>query len=188
VRIGTVNVDYNGLVLFDPASVIQRFGPLAPGTDLFSRFISSEEGDEALRHGIVVPVLAVDDAGYDVVVRLASEPARIQAADVICENGIFALRVCSGHVIVADLSAIMDWIDEPSGLRVPVEPGNYSVRIRGYRRVDWKHRVLKTAGYEFVLRRVRRLPRVSGKTDVKMRTLNWWDDEMDRRTDSSIRR
>ena len=182
MRVGTVDVDYNGIVLFDPATVIEHFGPLVPGTDLFSRFTSSEEGDAALRHGVVVPILAIDDAGYDVVVRLASEPAIIQSEDVVCENGIFALRVRSGHVIAADLSAMMDWLDEPIGLSVPVDPGTYSVRIRGYRRVDWKQRTLEAAGYEFVLRRVRRLPRVTGNTGAKMRTLNWWDDEKQRKT------
>ena len=175
--VGTVNVDYNGIVLFDPAALAGHFGSIAPGTDLHSRFTSSEEGDVVLRRGIVVPILAIDDAGYDVVVRLASEPEVIRTEDVVCENGIFALRVCSGNVIVADLAAIMDWLDEPIGLSVPVDSGNYSVRIRGYRRVDWKQRALEAAGYEFVLRPVRRLPRVTGDTAKSMRTLNWWDDK-----------
>ena len=99
----TLDIDYNGIVLFDPAVVRSWYGDsLAYGTNLFQRYITTEEGDRVLSGGLFVPILAIDDCGYDIIVRYDSEPSPVDVSSVKHENGSFALRVVE-CAVVADL-------------------------------------------------------------------------------------
>jgi hypothetical protein len=89
----TVSVEYNGIVLFDPCVVREELGSVRKGTNLFKRFTTTDEGDRVLARGLFVPVLAIDDAGYEAHLRLANEPSRVRDEHVLHTNDTFALRV-----------------------------------------------------------------------------------------------
>jgi hypothetical protein len=68
---GKVITDFNGIVLFEPTLLKERYGgAIEVGRDLFTEYITTDEGDDVVTAGIVVPILAIDGAGYDIVVRL----------------------------------------------------------------------------------------------------------------------
>jgi hypothetical protein len=167
--VDTVSVDFNGIVLFDPDRLQDFYRGIPDGTDLFTRFVSTEDGDAALREGFVVPVLAIDDGEYDVVVRLATEDSGARGS-VLCENGVFPFRVLK-RAVVADLAVLKEWIPELGWIPVPLRPGDYAVTVRGYRELDPLLREITGAGYEFVLDPVAALPAVTGEIGRNMRVL-----------------
>ena len=167
--VGSISVDFNGIVLFDPDGLNRLFGPIAEGTDLFTRFITTEEGDEVLKRGLIVPVLAIDDGEYEVVVRLPNEESPVRGS-ILVENGIFPFRV-DRRAVLADLAVLKEWIPEMGWTNVPVPKGSYAVTIRGYTQLDPLKGEIANAGYEFVLAPVMQLPVVSGETGKNMRVL-----------------
>lgn len=103
-----VLTDANGIVLFDPSGLREWLGSRADKPqDLLALFLSSDAGDEVLARGLIVPVLAIDDGGYEVIVRLCDEPSPV-ASFVCIENGDYALAT-SGTIAVADLLALREW-------------------------------------------------------------------------------
>jgi hypothetical protein len=161
----SLDVDYNGIVLFDPRVVTQHLGKIRRGTNLFRRFTTTDEGDEVVAAGLFVPVLAIDDAEYDIFVRFESEESRIADEWVLCENG-FSPLVISDALVIADLEALLKWTGPGDGNRLQFSRGTYAVRVRGFSSVG-----LENAGYEFILKKVSRLPKVTGKIGAKMRVL-----------------
>lgn len=167
-----LDVDYNGIVMFDPSVVNAWYGnSLTQGTDLFERYITTEEGDRALTGGLFVPILAIDDCGYDVIVRYDNEPSPVDVSSLRQENGAFALRVIESAV-VADLAAIIEWEGAGAGQIVPVRPGLYEVHIRAFCRAGPGEHEIAEAGYEFVLSATNVLPRVTGNTGARMRVID----------------
>ena len=166
---GTQLTDYSGIVLFDPDGLTQFYGRIRKGANLFKRFTTTTDGDAMLKLGIVVPILAIDDAGYTVIIRDASEPSPVEPY-VIVTNETYPLHV-TREAVLADLAVFRDWEVDLDWQRVPIPVGRYAVTIRGFRRMAKTKRKILDAGYELVLRRVRRLPPVSANTGAKMRTL-----------------
>jgi hypothetical protein len=163
---GTQGTDYNGIVVFDPDALRAWCGGnIAPGTDLFHRFTASDEGDRVLELGIVVPILAIDDGGYTIIVREAGEPSPVSPW-IVVENAVFPLRI-TRDAVLADLAVLREWHDELGWQRVPIAAGSYAVTVRGFcRRV---HGRIADAGYELELARVTELPAVTGATGKPMR-------------------
>jgi hypothetical protein len=170
--IGRVDVDANGIVLFDPVVVAQWRPHIKWRTDLFTELTTTDVGDEALRRGLFVPVLAIDDGGYDVIVRSRDEVSPIRG-EVVVENGEFPLRI-EHDLVVADLAVLREWIPELGWQHIPVPPGSYAATIAGFRQLTVKPELV-AAGYELILDRRRDLPPVTGSTGRGMRVLNWWD-------------
>ena len=166
----TQGTDYNGIVLFEPGRLREFYGGrIRRGRNLFARFTKTEDGDAVLRRGIVVPILAIDDGGYSIIVRDAHEPSPVER-DVILTNGVYPLRV-RDRVVIADLVVMREWQDETDWRDVPIAPGTYGVTVRGFRKMARRQRKIIDAGYELVLARTSRLPRVTANTGAKMRTL-----------------
>jgi hypothetical protein len=171
--LGSVDVDGNGIVFFDPV-VLRRWRPnMTPTHDLFRELVTTDAGDEVLAKGIIVPILAIDDGGYDVVVRRADEAQGI-AGDLIVDNGVFPL-VVESELVVADLSIFRSWADDLGWTRIPVPAGTYASRVRGIRQMSDHGQRMIGAGYELVLAATPSLPPVSGETGKNMRLFNWWD-------------
>ncbi len=166
---GTQLTDYNGIVLFDPDGLNQFYGRIRTGTNLFKRFTTTTDGDEILARGIVVPILAIDDAGYTIIIRNAAEPSPIDPY-VIVTNETYPFHV-TREAVLADLAVFREWEANLDWQRVPIPIGKYAVSVRGFRRMAKTKRKILDAGYELVLRRVRKLPPVSANTGAKMRTL-----------------
>jgi hypothetical protein len=118
-----------------------------------------------LAAGLFVPVLAIDDSSYDILVRFDSEESRIPDEWVLCENGVFPLVILDA-LVIADLEALLKWNGAGDGNRFQFSRGTYAVRVRGFSSMG-----LESAGYEFVLKKVSRLPKVTGDTGAKMRVL-----------------
>ncbi len=162
----TLDVETNGLVLFDLAIIQRHFAAGLPeGTDLLSRFRDDALGDVVLKRGLFLPILAIDDATYDILVRLDDEPSSLEPAHVLCRNGVYALEI-DYSLIIADLEAVMFWDEGTWGNRLQFPRGKYAVEVVGFSSPD-----LSSAGYEFHLRRVRDLPEVTGSTGASMRVL-----------------
>ena len=161
-----LDVDSNGLVIFDP-DVVKAYwgGSLALGTNLFRRFRTEELGDEVLRDGLFVPVLAIDDLGYDVIVRLVEEPTDVPSEWIITINEFYALRVVT-DIVIADLDSIMEWDAGEYGHRLGVPPGNYQVSVTAFAAPE-----LASCGYQFALKLVAELPAVSADPGAPMRVL-----------------
>ncbi|WP_147451240.1 hypothetical protein [Corallococcus llansteffanensis] len=157
-----VSADYNGIVLFEPTLLTKRYSPLLDGTNLFKKFTTTDEGDEILREGLIVPVLAIDSAGYSIVVRDTDEPTGFAGCELVVENAEYALNVES-RLVIADLAVLVEWASDEGWQDVDgVSPGLYSVSVRGWRRKE-KAEIVE-AGYEFVLRRQAALPEVTADT------------------------
>ena len=119
-----VSVESNGIVFFDPTVVRAYYGEaLSPGENLFRRFTTSDEGDAVLAGGVFVPILAIDDLGYDVVVRLEEEASTLPPEWILSTNEHYALRV-DDRLVVADRSAALTCVVKSSGLnRYPNDGG-----------------------------------------------------------------
>src|SRR5262249_41930532 len=151
-------VEYNGIVVFDPRVLRAYYGgSIAAHANLFERYTTTEEGDDVLRRGIIVPILAIDDLGYDCIVKDAEERCP-EEAFVCVENGVFPLRI-EGKAIICDLCSVRDWEDGISVDydEIDIAPGLYAVSILGYRKDDEKGHIEKL-GYIFSFRREKRLP------------------------------
>jgi len=169
---GTVSVDANGIVFFDPFVVASWRPNIAIGADLFTEFITTEVGDEVTRGGIFLPILAIDDAGYDVFVRHSAERSAARG-EIVVTNGEFPLHVKQG-LVVADLAVLRHWDPGVDWQHIPVPAGTYAATIHGFRQVSSKPELV-AAGYELVLDARSALPPVTGDQSRNMRVNNWWD-------------
>ncbi|MGQ9609782.1 MAG: hypothetical protein ACUVWN_10780 [bacterium] len=168
--IGTVSVDFNGIVLFDPGLLKQYYrGVIEEGTDLFTKYTTTEEGDIVLARGLIVPILAIDDAGYDIVIRLESEQMPEQKP-VIVENGIYPLHI-GKRLIIADLAVLSEWAEEEGWQDVDMPEGLYAVTIKGFRELDVSGKRIISAGYEFILESRDTLPEFTADLAKNMRVL-----------------
>ncbi|EYF08100.1 hypothetical protein [Chondromyces apiculatus] len=168
--VGTVITDFNGIVLFEPHRLETWYGgQIEEGTDLFSKFTQTDAGDEVLIAGQIVPVLAIDDSPYQIIVRLAGEP-EVTRGEFIVENGIYPLRVERG-LFVADLAVLKEWEEGLGWQPVDVLPGNYAVTIRGFRALDSTGKRIIEAGYEFILEPRDALPALTADVGKNMRVM-----------------
>src|SRR5262245_33544613 len=119
-----VIVDFNGIVIFAPDKLIQFWGGhIDEGTDLYTHFMSSNDGDKVVELGIIIPILAIDDAGYTVEFYINEESNRPKA-QIVFENGDFPLHV-KKRLVIADLAVLKEWIENIGWLQVDVTSGYY---------------------------------------------------------------
>ncbi len=142
--------------------------------DLLKLFLSSDAGDEVLAKGIIVPILAIDDGGYEVIVRSDVEISPFSPFAIV-ENAVFAFETL-GTVAISDLAVLKEWSGDVDDSDLQSWPaGRYEVTVRGFQKVEGVPRELVAAGYEFVMRSVANLPIVTANTGRNMRVMNWWD-------------
>jgi hypothetical protein len=168
--VGTVITDANGIVLFEP-TLLRAFygGHIAEGTDLYARFLTTNEGDRVLVEGLVVPVQGIDDAGYEVVVRLSSEPFQ-PPGRIVMENGVFPLHIAE-RLVLADLAVLRSWKDDLDWRDMPGPPGFYAVTVRGFQELKPSGKAILRAGYEFVLDPRENLPALTADIGRDMKVL-----------------
>lgn len=167
-----VSVEYNGIVIYDPSVLAAHYGGGPPeGTNLFQRYVTTDEGDEVLRAGVVVPVLAIDDAGSEVVVRTAGE-AYSHDAHVVHRNHGFALRVAEA-ALVTDLYSLIDWSPPASAEWHALElaAGLYRVDVDAFSQYE-PGRGIVSAGYIFTFDRRAEVPEVTADTGAYMRVFD----------------
>lgn len=165
-----VNTDFNGIVVFEPYRLANFFGgSIAPGTDLFRMFRTSEAGDEVLKAGIVIPILAIDDAGYSLEFFINEESKR-PTSEIKFTNGIFPLHV-ERRLVAADLAVFKEWEEDTDWIDVPVPTGIYAAQVRGFRARN-EQGVIIDCGYEIVLETTNKMPALSGTTDINARVFD----------------
>jgi hypothetical protein len=161
--------DFNGIVLFEPNKLVRFFGGhIDEGSDLFTRFTSSDDGGKVVEQGIVIPILAIDDAGYGIEFCI-DENGRRPPEQILFENGDFPLHV-EERLVLADLAVLKEWIEGLDWTFVDVPPGNYKVTIRGFRQTNELGHVTD-CGYELVLKSTAALPEFTGSLEINSRVL-----------------
>jgi hypothetical protein len=161
--------DFNGIVIFEPNRLIQFFGAhIDEGSDLFTHFRSSDDGDKVVEQGIIIPILAIDDAGYDVEFYI-NEKSNRPEEQIIFESGDFPLCV-ERKLVLADLVVLKEWIEGLGWTFVDVPPGYYKVTIRGFRQTNEQGHITD-CGYELILQSTSSLPEFTGSQEMNFRVL-----------------
>jgi len=164
-----VITDFNGIVIFEPGRLIQFWGGrIDEGTDLFTYFMSSDDGDEVIKQGIIIPILAIDDAGYSVEFYVDEKSDRPKE-QIVFENGDFPLYV-ERKLVLADLAVLKEWIENLDWIFVDIPPGYYDVTIRGFCEKDQKGHIAD-CGYEMILRSTTSLPKLSASLEMNSKVL-----------------
>lgn len=167
-----LSVEYNGIVVYDPSVLANHYdGGIAEGENLFERYITTDEGNDVLRAGLFVPVLAIDDAGYEIVVRMKSE-VHPHDAFIVHRNHGFALRVAL-RALITDLYSLIDWRHPASAEyhELDLAPGQYRVDVDAFSHFE-VGRGIVAAGYIFTFESVLELPDVVADAGAYMRSLD----------------
>lgn len=165
-----VNTDYNGIVIFDVDRLLQYFGgAIRDDTDIFELFMTTNAGDEVLDQGIVIPILAIDDAGYTVTFCIDEESPTALKDSVLFHSEIFPLQV-QRRLVIADLVVFREWEMDTDWQDVPVPPGTYSAVVEGYAVRNDAHEIID-CGYNLLLRTEPKLPKRTASTDMNYRVL-----------------
>lgn len=161
-----IDIDYNGLVFFDPITVQKVDEGARQGVNLLKRYTELDIGDDVLREGAFVPILAIDAATYILNIEVGDPPKNLGMDDVVA-NSNYALKVME-KAFVADLDALMDWRGQTSGwVELGISPGDYRVSIIGFRSCSSEE--LIEAGYKVFFSKVESLPEITADTGKNMR-------------------
>ena len=132
-----IDVEANGIVLLDQQVLYETLGWVPRSgeeRDLMSEFFGSDLGDKVIKKGAVVPLLSIDDGGYEVICRLKGERSTVEEL-VVVSNGDFPL-VVKENACFYDLETLMHWPPQDCGVDAQLKPGNYSVVVNGFRSVS----------------------------------------------------
>jgi hypothetical protein len=164
-----VITDFNGIVIFDPDRLIQFCGGhIDEGTDLYTHFRSSDDGDKVVELGIIIPILAIDDAGYSVEFYI-NEKSNRPEGQIVFENGDFPLYV-EKRLVIADLVVLKEWIENLDWIQVEAPPGYYKSTIRGFCKKNRKGHIIDS-GYEVILKSTASLPKFTASLDIDSKVL-----------------
>lgn len=163
----SIDVEANGIILTDVDflhQVLEWSPQSGESRDLLHDFFASDLGDLVINSGAVVPLLSIDDGGYEIICRYDEELSTVRDISFV-SNGEFPLFI-SGSADFYDFSALLEW---PSGVGLAsfFSPGFYAVTINGFREVD-AGRIVR-AGYEFVARPTNGLIEPTAAIDAYMR-------------------
>ena len=163
-----VIVDFNGIVIVDCAGLQDFYGGIAEGTNLYEKFIQSDDGDEVVRLGIVVPIMGINDSIYKVFIRMADEASLIPEGSIFLTNAAFPLAV-TGRLIIADMAVLLEWNVGEGWQDIAIPAGWYSVALHGYRKIV--ENVVVDFGYEIVFTPTTVLPQFTGSLTQDMQVL-----------------
>jgi len=158
-------VDFNGIVLFEPTLLTEFYTQINLDDNLYERFVRTDDGDKVVNQGIVVPILAINDGIYRVIMRDVNEKSPIPENLIIVNNSTFPLKVVN-RAILADMSILLEWSPEDNWHETYIEPGNYQVQIKGFREVI--NNVVEDYGFEFVLTKCESLPDMTASLTKNM--------------------
>ena len=135
------------------------------------RFIATQEGDQVVMQGLIVPVHGIDDAGYEVVVHQGAEPWQAPGR-VLVENRVFPLEVRE-RLVLADMAVLRSWTDDLDWRDLSVAPGFYAVTVRGFQELAPSGAAIARAGYEFLLEPRAALPDLTADLGRVMQVLRF---------------
>lgn len=130
VKIISVDVDFNGIIIFDyPGILIPFGGNIASGENILRQFTTTDKGDFVLDEGIALPVMGIDDGGYVVRLFLNEDPGN-ENRRVIFSDKYFYLNV-TGELYVADMSVFWEWEEYTGWHNADIPKGIYKVCLEG---------------------------------------------------------
>lgn len=163
-----ITVDFNGIAIFDP-DVLERFyGAIARGENLYRRMTTTDDGDQVVEQGVIVPILGLNDSIYRVLAREEHEPPCIPAGLVVVTNAGFPLQVAR-RAVIADMACLLEWWPEDGWQQLDIGPGLYSVAVTGFRSVQ--DGVVADFGFELSFSRRAALPTFTGSLAQDMQVL-----------------
>lgn len=163
-----VVVDFNGIVIFDPAVLNSFYPGLKRGENLYRSFTQSCDGDEVVRQGIVMPILGINDSIYKVIIRENLEQSKISERLIVVSNAGFPLKI-SKFAVISDLASFLEWDPDEDWQTLSFSPGNYFVKINGFRKIE--NNEVTDFGFEVILTRCVELPEFSGSLTENMQVL-----------------
>jgi hypothetical protein len=164
----SVIVDFNGIVIFDPVLLGCIRPEIGCGENLYQRFTQTNEGDEVVKQGIVVPIIGINDSIYRVLIRDEAERSQVDPELIVVSNHGFPLKIVS-QAVITDLASFLEWNPEEDWQKINVSPGDYSVRINGFRKI--KNKEVVDFGFEVVLGGRECLPEFSASLAMNMQVL-----------------
>ncbi len=167
-----MTVDFNGMIIFDPERLQNYYSGIDAGTNLYRKFTTTDDGDEVVKQGILVPIMGINDSTYPVIVRMAGEASIVPDDLIILRNSAFPFHV-KGRAVIADMEVLMDWNVELGWQDIAVSPGFYSVAINGFREIvedkaEVYGYVVAKYGFEVVLTPTDKLPQLTGSLTKDM--------------------
>lgn len=162
----TVNVDYNGIVLFEPNRLEKYFKHIPEGENLFEIMTTTNHGEAVLEKGIVLPILAITDGGYDVNIYIDEFKPR---NNIVFSNGVFPLKIES-KLIIADLAVFREWHYDVDWFDTRVPKGIYSATLRGY--CEIKNNTIVDCGYDVCLQPKNELPQFTANMEISNQVMN----------------
>lgn len=161
-------VDFNGIVIFDPALLRDFYPGIDRGENLYRRFTQTEDGDKVVAQGIIVPITGINDSIYKVVVRSKDERSSIDPDLIVFSNSSFPLRI-ENYAVIADMASLLEWHPDEEWQRLGLQPGEYAIEINGFRKIE--NRVVVDFGFEVVWSSCGALPEFSGSLSQNMQVL-----------------
>jgi len=130
VKTINVDVDFNGIIIFDYPGILVPFGgKIEDGDNILQEFTTTDKGDLVLDEGIALPVMGIDDGGY--VVRLfLNEIPDNENRRIIFSDRYFYLNV-TGDLYIADMSVFWEWEDYTGWYNADIPKGIYKVILEG---------------------------------------------------------
>lgn len=157
-----IDVDFNGIIIFDYPGILAPFGgKIDDGDNILQEFTTTEKGDVVLNEGIALPIMGIDDGGY--VVRLfLNEFPDSKDREVIFTDKYFYLNV-TGDLYVADMAVFWEWEDYTGWVNSDISKGIYKVSLEGVHLLNREEFIYC---YDLILEKVNQL----GIRDVEPRS------------------
>ncbi|EFO1268499.1 hypothetical protein [Escherichia albertii] len=129
-KIINVDVDFNGIIIFDyPGILIPFGGKIENGDNILQEFTTTDKGDFVLDEGIALPIMGIDDGGYVVRLFLDELPDN-ENRRVIFSDKYFYLNV-TGDLYISDMSVFWEWEEYTGWNNANVPKGIYKVSLEG---------------------------------------------------------
>ena len=143
-----VDVDFNGIVLFDYPGILTIFdGEINDGENILHEFTNTDKGDVVLDKGIALPIMGIDDGTYLVRIFINETPEE-KKRKVMFSDKYFYLNI-TGELYVADMAVFWDWENYLGWKKTGVPNGIYKVHLEGVQLTDENNEIVY--GYDLIL-------------------------------------
>jgi hypothetical protein len=130
VKIISIDVDFNGIIIFDYPGILNPFcGKIEDGENILQEFTTTNKGDIVLDEGIALPIMGIDDGGYFVRFFLNEHPSD-EDRRVIFSDKYFYLNI-TGDLFISDMSAFWEWEKYTGWNNTNIPKGIYKVSLEG---------------------------------------------------------
>jgi hypothetical protein len=131
IRLANRFPELYGFVLLDPARLDAFYEGKARGENLLQRFSETDDGDRVSAEGIAIPLVAVDEGDYTVLIRDAAAPAL--GPDPKVRSTGWVLGTETGELLFSGIGYLWKWNpDDPGWAAIRLTPGWYGVEVLGY--------------------------------------------------------